>query len=216
MSRTAATPGKAKPLASGVASAQALCLPTYDRAYRRFLENAYHGFVAENPLFCEVEYIRDRHTGPIRNVRDEKTLDQPMAPISAGMTIEKAAIRSTDVDAHTLMISAFAEEMLGAQSHQFFANLGEVCNAAGTTVPNIGEGVPTLEQFREMLRKMDISFDDEGRIETQLVVHPSQAEKAKALWSSVQNDPECLRIALEKRARWMELRAARSHRTLPR
>ena len=63
---------------------------------------------------------------------------------------------------------------------------------------------------------MDLSFDDEGRMKTQIVVHPSHAEKAEALRTSVKNDPECQRIALEKRAKWMELRAARSYRTLSR
>ena len=191
-------------------------MPTYDYAYRRFLEKVYHGFVAGNPLFNEIEFVRDRHAGPIRNARDETTLDQPMASISAGMTIEKSSIRLTDVDAHTVMIAAFAEEMLGAQSRQFFANMSEVCDAADTTIQNIGQGAPTLEQFRELLQTMDLSFDDEGRMKTQLVVHPSQAEKAEALWTSVKNDPECQRIALEKRAKWMELRAARSYRTLSR
>ena len=215
MSQTATPANGTKP-APPAATVEPLRLPAYDLAYRKFLDKAYRGFVAENPLFSNIEFVRDRHAGPIRNVREQNMLDQPMVPLSAGMTIEKTAIRATDVDAHTAMVSAFAEEMLGEQSRQFFRNMGEVCDAAGTTVSNIGQGAPTLEQFRELLEKMELAFDDDGKLKTQLVVHPSQAEKAKALWASVQNDPECLRIVLEKRAKWMELRAARSHRTLSR
>jgi hypothetical protein len=177
----------------------------------------YEGFVADNELLGNIKSIQDRHLGPIRNVRGENRVDQPMVLLSATMSMERTAIRLTDIDAHTATIQKFSEEMIAEQSKQFLSHLGAITEATGNTVANVGDGAPTLEQMRELLRKMELSFDGEGNInKLQFIVHPSQAEKVRALWSAVENDPECQRIALQKREEWLELRAARSNRTLSR
>lgn len=193
-----------------------LRLPSYDLGYRQFLSDVADGFIAANELLGQIEMVRDRHVGPIRNVRTDDPLDQPMKLLGAMMTLGRDALLSTDIDAHTVMIATFAEELIAAQSKHFFQHLVEVCTAAGTTVENTGQGVPTIEQLRELFRKMDFEFDDNGKIRSQLIVDTSQAEKAKALMSEAGRDPEIRRIIQDKRSEWLKVRAAQSRRTLSR
>jgi len=99
----------------------------------------------------------------------------------------------------------------------FFANVAEVADAAGTTVRSNG-GAPTLDQMRELLRRMDLDFEEDGTISKGLrLACPPEAEKAtRELMLSVENDPECRRIIIEKRRLVMQKRAEKSTRRLPR
>lgn len=82
---------------------------------------------------------------------------------------------------------------------------------------NVGEGVPTIEQMREMLRRIDLDFDENGSLVGLTVfVHPSQLERARQVMEDAEQDPECVRIVLEKRAEWMRNRAAYANRALSR
>jgi hypothetical protein len=193
-----------------------LRLPSYDLAYDVFLRDVVGGFMSASDIIGKIATVRDPHSGPVRNVRTEQPLDQPMFSISTPMSLEKEALRSTNIDAHTEMISAFANELIIAHTTRFFESVSEICVAAGTSIENVGNG-STIEQVRQLFRKMDFSFDEEGKLSgQQLVVSPSQEQRARELILEIENDPECRRIILEKRNEWIRLRAERSHRTLSR
>ncbi len=124
-----------------------------------------------------------------------------MRVMSAMFTLEKEAIRTTDSDGHTMTITTFAQEVLGEQTKRTFQNMPEMTTAVGTAFANEGGGVPTIEQMRELFRKMEFSFDDDGRISgLKLFVDPSQLERAKELTRQAEEDAECRQIILEKRA----------------
>ena len=191
-----------------------LTLPSYDDAYRQFLQDAYRGFVQDHSLLGDIETVHDRHAGPIRNVDAEEPLDQPMMRLGAPFTLETATIASTDVEAHTAAVATFATAMVNEMERQSLQNIGIIADAVGNTVD--GQGAPTVEHFREMLRKIDISFNDDGSIAQTLVFHPDHADLAKQLVSDLARDPEAQRIIADKRAAWEATRAARAHRTLSR
>jgi hypothetical protein len=197
-------------------SERPLSVVSYDLAYREFLDDAFRGFASDHQLLGDIALVQDRHAGPTRNVRDQIPLDQPMSEGSATMMLERAALRATDVDAHTLMIAQFAEEMIDAQLGMIFKGISEICDAAGTTVKDVGAGIPTIEQIRELLGRMDLAFDDDGRIKQTLFVAPEQEERARQLNVEIAKDPQCARIISEKHKKWIEERAARSRRTLSR
>ena len=154
--------------------------PSYDRAYVAFMQLAVEGLIREDPTLGQIKMIPDRHAGPIRNVRAETPLDQPMMGVSATVTLERGALLRTDVDGHTAMLYDTAQQIIGEQSRAFYQRLSEITTAAGTSVKNIGQGVPTIEQLRELFRKMEFSFNERGELSgLQLHVHPSQMERAK-------------------------------------
>jgi hypothetical protein len=191
--------------------------PSYDNAYRAFLHDAAAALTREDETIGKIPMVRDRHAGPIRNVRTETPLDQPMSTASAGMTMPLDVLLQTDVDGHTTMIYEFSQELIREQTRLFYRHLGEMCTAAGTSVQNVGEGVPTIEQLRELFRRMDFSFNERGELSgLQIHVDPSQMERAKALITEAERDPEINDILLVKRAEWMAQRAAASRRTLSR
>jgi hypothetical protein len=187
-----------------------LTLPSYDDAYCRFLQDAVRGFVQDHHLLGEIETVRDRHAGPVRNVEADQPLDQPMVQLGAPFTLETASIASTDVEAHTSAVVAFATAIVNEQVRYSLQNIGVIADAVGNTVNS--KGSPTLEHFRELFRKIDLSFNEDGTIAQTLVVPPGHADAIQRLMT----DPEILKIIAEKRAAWEATRAARSRRTLSR
>jgi hypothetical protein len=140
-----------------------------------------------------------------------------MQVASFQFTIGIEALTTTDIDSLAVAINNSATEYIELQSRGFFAHLNEVCEAAGTSVKNIGQGVPTIAQMRELLRRMDLEFDEHGMLKgLRLIVHPSQLERAKQIMKEAEGDAECVRIVLEKRAEWLKNRAAYTDRALSR
>lgn len=200
-----------------VSAAPIIRTPSYDSAYREFLHAAVEGLMREDEGIGKIPMIRDRHSGPIRNVRTETPLDQPMRQIGATMELTQETLLETSVDGHTEMVYDFAQEVMGEQKILLYRNLGEMCDAAGMTVQNPGKGVPTMEQMRQLFGKMQFSFTESGEVNwPDLHVDPSQMERAKALIDEVRNDPEIAEIIAKKRGEWEVRRAAASRRTLSR
>lgn len=100
--------------------------------------------------------------------------------------------------------------MVNEQVRYSLQNVGVIADAVGNTVH--GQGLPTPEHFRELLRKVDLSFNEDGTIAQTLVVSPGHSDAVQRLMS----DPETLQIIAEKRAAWEATRAVRTRRTLSR
>ena len=191
--------------------------PSYDRAYRAFMHLAVEGLIRDDTVMGRIKMVPDRHAGPMRNVRTETPLDQPMVSISATMTVKTDVLLQTDVDGHSTMLYDFAQELIGEQSRAFYQRLSEITTAAGTSVENVGQGVPTIEQLRELFRKMDFTFNERGELSgLEIHVHPSQMERAKTMIAEAERDEEISEILMQKRAEWMAKRAAVSRRKLSR
>lgn len=192
-------------------------VPSYDKAYCEFLQCVAEALMKENSPIGKIKMLRDRHAGPIRNVRTDTPLDQPMWEAGAAITLPRDVLLRTDVEGHTVMVYEFAQATLAEQARLFYRHFGEMCTAAGMSVENVGQGVPTIEQLRELFRRMDFSFNERGELSgLELHVHPSHMERAKAIMAEAESDKEIKDILLEKRAQWMAQRAATSRRTLSR
>jgi hypothetical protein len=192
-----------------------LAAPAYEQAYLKFFQRAIDAFVAADDVLGDIESVATRHVGPRRNVRGEKPLDQPMQEASAPSTLTFDDIRRGDIDAHTVMVFETTSEMIGERTKGFFANLAAVSDAAGMTVHN-RDGMPAIEQMREMLRRMDLEFDENGKLSEniKLYVAPEAADAAKALVAAALEDPECVEIVAKKRQEWFARRATERPRKL--
>ncbi len=113
-----------------------------------------------------------------------------MQVASVQFTISIDAVRTTDIVSLAVAINNTAREYIELQSRAFFAHLNEVCEAAGTAVQNVGQGVPTIEQMRELMRRMDLEFDENGMLTgLKLIVHPSQLERARQVMKEAERTP---------------------------
>ncbi len=193
-----------------------LSAPAYERAYHAFFRRAMDGLLAADELLGDIDKVVSRHEGPLRNVRGSTPLDQPMQSASAPASLTIDAIRQTDLDAHAVMVFETSQTMIAEQSKGFLANLSAVSAAAGTTVSSQGDGAPSIEQMREMLRVMDLEFDEDGNLSEniRIIVAPEAADVAKALIAAAQEDPECIRIVLDKREKWLAAHASQRTRKL--
>jgi hypothetical protein len=189
----------------------------YDRAYSELLSDAIQGLIAGDRLLGAIKRSESRHTGPVRNVRGDNPLDQPPHAGSAVSSLEINAFKTFDIDAHTVSVYETAQEVISVHSRAVLAGMCEIADAAGMTVKDDGVSAP-IEHFRELLRRLELEFDEDGNISGNwaISVPPEYIEIAKALMTEAGKDPECQRIISEKRQTWLGIRAEKNIRKLPR
>lgn len=102
-------------------------IPAYDDAYMEFFRDSVYGIMGEDKLLGGIDVVHDRRDGPIRNVRTEQPLDQPMLSTSFSFTIGIDAIRTMDVGALAVAINNTAREFIEGQSRAFFGHLNKIC-----------------------------------------------------------------------------------------
>jgi hypothetical protein len=188
--------------------------PAYDDRYVEVYREIVDALIAEDPVLGEIKSEFSRHIGPRRNVRGAEPLDQPSMVISANSQLAVSDVLNTNIEAHDEMLYMTAQEVIEHRTKDFFSRVSQITDAVGTSVT--GGGAPTLEQFRELLERMDLAFDEDGSLSKnlRLYVGPSNADKARELMEAAANDDAIREIIAKKRKAWMEKRAQKRNRKL--
>jgi hypothetical protein len=95
-------------------------------------------------------------------------------------------------------LSAAGEERAGVLVRYLVDSLARITEATGNTAS--AEGRSFFDAMMEMLEKTDLRFDEDGKLEQVLLMHPETAEKLRAL----QETPEqltALSALLERKRR---------------
>lgn len=158
-------------------------LPEYERAGREFFGEAMEALMQSKSSVFGM--IRTEKVDSLPRNRVALASDQVVetAPITmeSGFTLSRSATIAGDFDDLLAALDTAAESGLASLMPQFFANLGEICDAAGQTVDAGGRPLDH-DLLLEAIEGVEITFDDEGNAQMPtLVVHPEMADKIAAL-----------------------------------
>jgi hypothetical protein len=171
----------------------------YETAWGEVSEVALQSVQTAEGLFALVRPEQTRHAGPMRNVRAPEPLDQPMKQFSVPMIANKDVFINGEVDEHTQMLYDFAKAHLDVVAPAAFESMRQVAEAAGMIEAQI-EGKTALDVMRANLQKMDMEFDDDGKLKNlSILTHPDNLENMKKVMAEAEQDPECQRIMVAKR-----------------
>ena len=106
-----------------------------------------------------------------------------------------------------------AEEYSEQFGKHFYEQLSQITEATGNVVNAAGR--PFFDSLYEMYEKIDLQFDEEGRIAQELHLNPADVEKWKKGWAELTPEQHAKLAALVDRKR-QESIARRRHRRLPR
>jgi hypothetical protein len=116
---------------------------------------------------------------------------------------------------HDLFVSLdqAAEEWAKQLAEHFYSSLGRIAEATGNVVD--AKDRPFFDSVYEIYEKVELHFDDEGRIQQSLILNPADVEKWKKGWEEITPEQHAKLNALIERKR-EEFNARRRHRRLPR
>lgn len=138
------------------------------------------------------------------------------SPLYRGIEVQHLVTSSVqdavegDVEAFLTMIFELADEFGSQMMRGMFDHISEICDASGQTIN--AQGRDYFDVMLETLETIDMSFDEDGKPNLTLVVHPETAKKIQAKQPTPEQQ-ERLRLVLERRKE--EWDASRRRRDLP-
>jgi hypothetical protein len=175
-------------------------IPEYDKALDIFTENVLEGFISLDQFFGQIPQSQSTHSGPIRNVRGEQPLDQPLMNISFSANLPIEAIRQTDVNLITVFLYDLAQSCLAELTRSVISNLGRITDITGNEYDARGKQF-TFDMINDILEIMAIDFDDHDQPILPSVLIPSKelVDKIKATKPTEEEEKRYKEIIENKR-----------------
>jgi hypothetical protein len=175
-------------------------LPEYEEAFADFVHTAILELKRrKDPLLSRirVDYSDEIHTSqntmPSGKVVETKPFKVPM---QFGIELDDAIAGQSD--SLTDAINNAAEEGLKLGMPQIFEQLGRVCDAAGTAIK--AEGQPLSRALiMQMLEKMEIEFDNDGKANIGVFVGPETAKQFQNLPPPTPEEVQAMNDLLERK-----------------
>lgn len=187
-------------------------LPEYERAGGAFVRSAIDALArVKSPLLAEIgSETADPTPGVRTTFASGEVLEHEPMRIGATISIPVRAAVNGEYEGFCAAIDDAAEEYASDLSRQIYQRLGEMSEAAGTSVS--AKDPFTARDVLTMIERLEIEFDEQGNPELPKIhMHPSQAEKLPS-WTDA-DEQAFKELMVRKKAEWD---ARRRHRRLPR
>ena len=136
-------------------------LPEYEKAMSGFAQNVALGLLRTHPIFGQMFSHPMIHAGPVRNVAGPEPVDHPLIRAGGELTIHHEVVRQTDIERYVTELLNVPLMMASQLQRQFFTNVEEITQATGN-VRDVGGEPFSFDHFIEIIRMIDLDFDDEG------------------------------------------------------
>lgn len=125
-----------------------------------------------------------------RVVRADGTIeDRNLKKASAEIVIEASAASAMTAQERTTRLDAIAEDMARQISQYAFASLNATLEQAGQVVDRGGQRLDA-EAILEVLEKMHLEFDDQGKLQNlSLIVGPQVVDRVKREFERFESEP---------------------------
>jgi DNA topoisomerase IB len=103
-------------------------------------------------------------------------------------------------------LDEMARELTSQEAKAFFKKMGEICEAAGTSLDAGGQPA-TPEMLLDMMDKVQMEFEPDGKPSQSFVVHPDTVPALQKIAEQIENDPKLKRrneeILERQREAWL-------------
>lgn len=174
----------------------------------REMSRALHPLLAQIPRVELAEGPEPLSDGaPLPN--EASSLYRPMV-VSHVWTVSIEDVAEFKVDQFLTDLHALADDMGGQMVRGFLELVSDVSDEYGNTINASGRDF--FDVFADTLETIDMTFDDEGRPNLTIVMHPEQAEKQRDKQPTAEQESRVNAILDRRREEW---RASRRRRDLP-
>jgi hypothetical protein len=148
-------------------------VPEYQRAFLTFTRNALRGLSsAKDPILGRMRRQQPTRSYLGRNSMPQRQVHEgvPM-PVQSEFILTAAEILDADARVLGRKLNDLTDSYLASLMPQIFEAIGAATVAAGTHLDAGGKPL-SADLFIEMIEKMEVQFDDEGRPQLQMVIGP--------------------------------------------
>lgn len=169
---------------------------------------------ARDPLLSRIPTERTSRVQTTQITTDTgDVVEQQPVQIRTKVTQTPQDIIEGQLDNLLASLDQAADEYAKQFGKQFYEYLSRITEATGNVVD--AKDRPIFDSAYEMFEKVDLQFDEEGRIQQELHIHPADAEKWAKGWAEITPEQHAKLDALIERKR-REFNARRRNRRLPR
>lgn len=152
-------------------------LYNYDSAMGKLIGNIRNGILEHDELLSKIQTRKVSHGGATRQVTEPKVVETNMVNSKAIFEIEGKAILQTDVDQFTESIYKLFDSFHTEQKKYLLQVVSETTDAVGNTVDAAGKNF--WDAYLEMIQKTEMTFDEHGNHNFELVMNPNTAKKLR-------------------------------------
>lgn len=150
-------------------------LPNYTSAMNRLLQDVQEGLEQHDEILSQIEKVPVSHGGVTRQVSEPEIVETPMQDFRAMFEIKLDAFHNTDAEQFAESLYNLIEAVHSQQKKYLFEVVGKTTEAVGNVVDAGGKNF--WEAYIEMLETLDMTFDEEGKHNYQMYMHPETAKK---------------------------------------
>jgi hypothetical protein len=170
---------------------------------------------ALHPLLAQIPRV-ELAEGPAAPPADHAPLPSEASPLYRPMVISHEWTVSIEdvvgfkVEQFLADLDAMADDTGGQMVRGFLELVSDVSDQYGNTID--GEGRDFFDVYADALETIDMTFDDEGRHNLTLVMHPDQVNKLRDKQPTPEQEARINAVLERRREEW---RASRRRRELP-
>jgi hypothetical protein len=157
--------------------------------------------IGVDPLLGQIESRTTGHAGPVRNVPGPNPVNHDRTHFEADYALHVAAVRETDVDAFTAAICGAAAQYTEAMGKTFFRIARDITDATGNSIDAEGR-LLSWDLVLDMLETAEVTFDNDGKPTTQLVMSPKIATLLHAIEQTPEQEQRFQEIMQRKKDAW--------------
>jgi hypothetical protein len=150
-------------------------LNKYDSAMTNFMREVKAGLDKTDELLGQIQSVPVVHGGSTRQVSEPKIVDTEMKTHKVEVIIHLDWYRKTDVDEFVMFIYGMWEQFASQAKEALFETVGLTTEAVGNNFDAAGKNFWDVRI--EMLKGLEMRFDENGNHNTKLVLHPDTARK---------------------------------------
>ena len=152
-------------------------LINYDLAMAKLVGKMRDGMVENDELLSQLQSHKVSHGGSTRQVTGPQIVETEMLDTRAMFEISPEDIINTNVKEFTEALYTLFDSLHTEQKKQLFNMLSQTTEAVGNTVD--AQGKSFWEAYLEMIEKTQMTFDEHGNHNYQIVLHPTTAQKLR-------------------------------------
>jgi hypothetical protein len=150
-------------------------LNKYDSAMITLMREIKAGLDKTDELLGQIQSVPVVHGGSTRQVSAPKIVDTEMKTHKVEVILHLDWYRKTDVDEFVIFIYGMWEQFASQAKEALFETVGLTTEAVGNNFDATGKNF--WDARVEMLKGLEMRFDENGNHNTQFVLHPDTARK---------------------------------------
>lgn len=166
------------------------------------LEKYFKHLILFNPILGQISSYKKIHPGGFHYAHNDKELNTELKAIESVIELKYDDILNFNFDAFCEQIYSYAKQRLDQIEESIFNSVSEVSELTGNVVDNRGKPI-TAELLLQLLEKLELSFDEEGKFHIpSLVVSPETMKEIKKIEAGEDYQKKYLEIIEKKRKQY--------------